>query len=71
MTSNTSYTVAYLLLAIWPGVTTADGHPDCHLCSWAWHEEHMEVKYLNRACPKHSRLMSGGGVRRRVLEEAA
>jgi hypothetical protein len=42
----------------WPRITSADGRPDCHYCSWAWYgpRGRMEVKYLNAMCWKHPNL---------------
>jgi hypothetical protein len=42
----------------WPGITSANGHPDCHYCSWAWREPpgRMEIKYLNAMCWRHPNL---------------
>ncbi len=35
----------------WTGIT----EPPCDLCSWAWHQGRLEVKFINRACRIHSR----------------
>lgn len=39
---------------MWPGVT----EPWCKLCSWTWHQDCMQVKVINRACPAHGRLLA-------------
>ena len=40
----------------WPGITSANGRPDCYYCSWAWRGElgRMEVKFANAACPTYA-----------------
>lgn len=38
----------------WTGITG----PWCDFCSWAWHRDRMEIKFISRSCGVHNRMLS-------------
>jgi len=30
--------------------------PWCDACTWAWHRDRMETKYVSKRCPEHGML---------------
>jgi hypothetical protein len=37
----------------WPGIT---GQP-CYMCTWAWYQGKLQLKYLCKSCPEHGHLL--------------
>jgi hypothetical protein len=53
----TPHAIVNRLPGAWTGITA----PHCELCSWAWHDGRMELKFRNSSCPVHGHGIAFGG----------
>lgn len=40
-----------------PSVPTFAWHPECFLCAWVWWGGRFKLKFVNRLCADHGRLL--------------